>query len=51
MKIAIVIDTLPRYSVGGSEMCAAAIAAELAKRHRRCRKNRITSMRIRWGLP
>src|SRR5262245_39130616 len=33
MKIAIVIHTLPRYSIGGSETCAAALAAEPAKRH------------------
>lgn len=34
MTIVIVIHTLPRYSVGGSELCAVALAAELAKRHR-----------------
>ena len=33
MKILIVIHTLPRHSVGGSEVCAAALAAQLATRH------------------
>jgi glycosyltransferase involved in cell wall biosynthesis len=33
MKILIVIHALPRDSLGGSEVCAAALAAALAKRH------------------
>jgi len=34
MKIVVVIHTLPHYSVGGSELCAIALAQEFAKRHR-----------------
>jgi glycosyltransferase involved in cell wall biosynthesis len=33
MRIALVIHTLPRHSLGGSEICAAALAAEMARRH------------------
>jgi glycosyltransferase involved in cell wall biosynthesis len=33
VKIIILIHTLPRYSLGGSELCAAGLAAELAARH------------------
>ena len=33
MRIVIVIHALPRHSLGGSEMCAAALAAEFATRH------------------
>jgi glycosyltransferase involved in cell wall biosynthesis len=33
MKILIVIHTIPRHSLGGSEMCAASLAAELGTRH------------------
>jgi len=33
MRIAVVIHTLPPYSLGGSELCAASLATELSKRH------------------